>query len=276
MRTALTIASILLATFRAPAQLSTSIIRGHVSDPTGAAVVAAQIKLVNTQTAVERDVVTNTDGDFEIPDLQHGTYRLTVTQPGFKNFIAGNIVLETSQIRRIDAALELGSVGTEVSVQANSAVIDTDSAKIQGSFTKQRFEEAPWIGDGRNPQVVMATLPLVQNTTGIYSIQIAGLPNSQVQTAIDGVAGDGSALQAANVHAMQEVNIVVGNNSAEFSRPGYMNMTSKSGTNQFHGTVAYWHQNNALAARNFFETTKPSNLFHTWHGEFSGPVIRNK
>ena len=276
MRIALTVASILLASIQASAQLSTSIVRGHVSDPTGAAVVGAQIKLVNTQTAVARDVVTNTDGDFEIPDLQHGTYRLTVTQPGFKNFVAGNIVLETSQIRRIDAALELGSVGSEVTVQANAAVIDTDSAKIQGTFTKQRFEEAPWIGDGRNPQVLMATLPLVQSTSGVYGIQVGGLQASQLQTAMDGLAGDGNSLQTANIHFMEDVTIVVGNNSAEYSRPGYLNMTTKGGSNNWHGTAAYWHQNNALAARNFFESRKPSNLFHTYLGEISGPAIKDR
>ena len=135
-------------------------------------------------------------------------------------------------------------MGTEVNVQANAAVIDTDSAKIQGTFTKQRFEEAPWVGDGRNPQVVMATLPLVQMTTGVYGIQVAGISNSQTQTAVDGVAGDGGALQVANVHVMEEVNVVVGNNSAEFSRPAEINMTSKGGSNQFHGTAAYWHRNN--------------------------------
>ena len=163
-----------------------------------------------------------------------------------------------------------------MNVQANAAVIDTDSAKIQGTFTKQRFEEAPWVGDGRNPQVVMATLPLVQMTSGVYGIQVAGLSNAQTQTAMDGVAGDGGALQTANVHVMEEVNVVVGNNSAEFARPAEINMTTKGGTNQFHGTGAYWHQNNALAARDFFAAVKPSTLFHTWHGELSGPVIKNR
>lgn len=258
------------------AQLTTSTIRGHVSDPSGAAVTGAQVKIVNTGTSVERTVPTNSDGDYEVPDLQRGTYRVTVTMAGFKAFVADNLVLETSQIRRLDAALEIGAVGTEVTVQANAAVIETDSAKIQGSFTKQRFEEAPWIGDGRNPQVIMATLPMVQQTSGVYGIQVAGLQNSQTQTAIDGVGGDGTALQNANVHFMQDVNIVVGNNSAEFSRPGYINMTTKGGTNQFHGQAAYWHQNSALAARNFFDAKKPSMLFHTWHGEIGGPVLKDK
>ena len=267
---------VLLTHFVAGAQLTTSVIRGHLADPSGAAIAGAQIKLVNTQTNIERIVSTNNDGDYEIPDLHRGAYRLSVTQAGFKVFVADNVVLESSQIRRLDAALEIGSVGTEVTVAANSAVIETDSAKIQGSFTKQRFEEAPWVGDGRNPQVIMATLPMVQMTSGIYGIQVAGIANSQTQTAIDGVAGDGGALQTANVHIMQEVNVVIGNNSAEFSRPAEINMVTKGGTNQWHGTGAYWHQNNALAARDFFAPVKPSTLFHTWHGELSGPAIKNR
>jgi hypothetical protein len=276
MRHSQLLALLLAVAFPAAAQLSTSTIRGHVADPSGAAIVGSSIKLINIETAVERDVATNNDGDFEIPDLQRGRYRMTVSHPGFRNFVAENIVLETSTIRRVDATLELGSVGTEVMVQANAAVIDTDSAKIQGSFTKQRFEEAPWIGDGRNPQVIMATLPMVQTTSGVYGIQVAGLPVSQTQTAIDGLGGDGNSLQTANVHIMQDVNIVVGNNSAEFSRPGYINMTTKGGSNQWHGTAAYWHQNSALAARNFFDARKPAALFHTYHGELSGPAIKDR
>lgn len=274
-RTALAL-SFFLSAGLAHAQLSTSTIRGHVADPTGAAVPAASIQLVNTETNVTRTVATNTEGDYEIPDLRLGTYKLTIASTGFKNFIATSIVLEASQIRRIDATLEVGSVGSEVTVQANAAVIDTDSAKIQATFSKQRFEEAPLIGDGRNPQMVLATLPMVQMTSGIYGIQVAGIQNSQTQTAIDGVAGDGGSLQTANIHVMQEVNVVIGNNSAEFSRPAEINMTTKGGSNKFHGMAMYWHQNNALAARNFFEAVKPSNLFHTYHGEFSGPVLKDR
>src|SRR5256886_2536434 len=144
LRSAITV--ILLLPLLAAGQLTTSVIRGHVSDSSGASVVGAQLKIVNTQTNVERSTTTNNDGDYEAPDLQRGTYRLTLTQPGFKMFVADNIVLESSQIRRIDATLEIGSVGTEVNVQANAAVIETDSAKIQGSFTKQRFADAPWVG----------------------------------------------------------------------------------------------------------------------------------
>jgi len=107
MRSMVLIGAVSLLPLVMPAQLTTSVVRGHISDSSGAAVVGAELKIVNTQTNVERSITTNNDGDYEAPDLQRGTYRLTVTQPGFKVFVADNIVLESSQIRRIDATLEV-------------------------------------------------------------------------------------------------------------------------------------------------------------------------
>src|SRR5581483_2131809 len=268
--------TLLLAIGSANPQSIVSTIRGSVKDPTGTAVAGAEITVVNVGPNIQRVVRSNESGDYEVPGLLSGPYTLTATGAGSKTFVADNIVLENTQIRRIDISLELGSVTSEVTVKADAAVITTDSAKIQGTFTNKRFDDAPWVGDGRNPQTVMTTLPLVQATTGIYGIQLAGQPDKQVQTAIDGIPGDGSSLQASNVHAMQEVDIVTGNNSAEFSRPAYISMATKGGTNQFHGRAAYWHQNSALSARNFFDATKPKNLFHTMNAEISGPAIRNR
>jgi hypothetical protein len=266
----------LLAASSAFAQLTVSTIRGSVADPSGAAVAKASITITNLGTNVSREALTTESGDFEIPELQRGSYRLTAASAGFKKFVADNIILESNQIRRIDVTFELGAVGSEVTVQAAAAVISTESAKLQASFTNQRFDDAPWVGDGRNPQTIMTTLPLIQATSGVYGVQVAGQPNSQVQTAIDGVSGDGSSLQASNVHVMQEVQVVMGNNSAEYSRAASVVMTTKSGTNQYHGRAVYWHQNSALSARNFFDATKPKNLFHTMNGEVSGPVLKDK
>lgn len=257
-------------------QTTVSTIRGSVTDPSGAAVAGANIEVTDVQTNIRRSAPSNPSGEFEIPDLPQGIYRLSAASPGFKTFVAENIILESSQIRRIDVLFELGGVGSEVTVKADAAVITTDTAKISGSFTNKRFEDAPWIGDGRNPQLVMTTLPLVQSSGGIYSIQLAGLPNSQVQTGIDGVPGDGSSLQASNVHVMQEAQIVTGNNSAEYSRAAFVSLTTKSGTNSLHGRAAYWHQNSALSARGFFDARKAKNLFHTMDAQVAGPIRRDK
>src|SRR5579862_5885441 len=104
-------------------QLTVSTLRGTITDPAGAVVVHAKITAVNLETNLTREVFTNENGDYEILDLPRGTYRLTAVQPGFKTFVADNVLLESSQIRRIDAALELGATGTEVTVQADVAVI---------------------------------------------------------------------------------------------------------------------------------------------------------
>jgi hypothetical protein len=260
----------------APAQLTVSTIRGSVSDPAGAAVAGANITAVNQETNIARSVVSTSSGEFEIPDLQRGNYRLTATQPGFKTFVADNIILETSQIRRVDVVFELGNVGTEVTVRADAAVIATDTSKLQGGVSSDRIEDIPIIGDARNPQMMLTTLPLVQSTGGIYGIQVAGQPAAQVQTALDGFASDGTSTQMSNIHVLDELVVVQGNNSAEYARAGYYNLASKAGGNRFHGRAAYWHQNTALAARSFFDVEKPKNTFHTYVGELSGPILKDR
>jgi|SRR5687768_1940494 len=94
----LTNASILFA------QLTVSTIRGSATDPSGAVIANAQITITNLGTNISRSTVANDKGDYELSDLPRGTYRLTASTPGFKNFVADNIILETNQIRRIDIA----------------------------------------------------------------------------------------------------------------------------------------------------------------------------
>ena len=267
---------LLLLRVSLPGQVIVSTIRGSIADPSGAAVTNVDVAVVNIATNIRRSVVTNDNGDFEIPDLPAGAYRLTATHPGFKTFVADNIILESNQTRRIDVAFELGGANTEVTVRADAALINTETAKVQTSFTQQRFVDAPWVGDGRNPQTVFTTLPQVQATTGVYGIQLAGLPDAQVQSAIDGLPGDTGSLQTSNVQFMQEVVVVTGTNSAEYSRAGYISIVTKGGGNQFHGRALYWHDNPALSARSFFDTVKAKNLFHTMDAEISGPIRKDK
>jgi hypothetical protein len=257
-------------------QLTVSTIRGSATDPTGAAIVGASVIVVNLQTNISRTVLTSANGEYEVADLQRGTYKLTATQPGFKTFIADNIILETSQIRRVDVAFELGSVGSEVTVRADAAVIATDTSKLQAALGAARIEDVPIVGDARNPQMLLTTMPLVQSTGGIYNIQIAGQPSAQVQTGLDGFATDGTSTQMSNVHVLEDLVVTQGNNSAEFARVATYNLASKAGGNAFHGRAALWHQNTALTARSFFDVQKPKNQFHTYIFEISGPIRKDK
>ncbi len=258
------------------AQLTVSTLRGTATDQTGAVVVGAQIRAVNQGTNFSREVTTNENGDFELLDLPRGEYRLTATRAGFKTFVADNVVLESSQVRRIDVAFEVGAASTEVTVRADAAVIATESGKISTTFNKERFEEMPLIGDGRTPTAVLVSLPMIQNSGGVYSVQFAGQPQSQIQTGEDGHTNDGQGNQANNYHDIQEVVAVAVNNTAEFARVGYFDMTSKSGTNKLHLELDFWHQNSSLGARDFFATVKPVAKAHTFIANASGPIRRDK
>ena len=152
-------------------------------------------------------------------------------------------------------------------MRADAAVIATETSKIQEQFEKQRFEEMPLIGDGRTPDAVLISLPMVQNAGGVYSVQMAGQPTRQIQGGQDGHTNDGSTNQINNYHDIQEVVAVAVNNSAEFARVGYYDMTTKSGGNKLHVDLSYWHQNSSLGARDFFATTKPVAKAHTMVGQ---------
>src|SRR5438045_1121301 len=179
-------------------QLTVSTLRGTATDQTGAVVAGAEIKVVAAATNFSRSVITNDNGDFEILDLPRDTYRLTATRPGFKTFVAENILLESSQVRRVDIGFEVSAVGGEITVHADAAVIATETGKIQETFQKERFEDLPLIGDGRTPDAVLVSLPMVQNSGGVYSVQFAGQPGSQLQVGQDGHTNDGSTNQINN------------------------------------------------------------------------------
>jgi hypothetical protein len=262
----------------AMAQLTLSTLRGTVSDQSGAVIANTQIAVTETETNLLRSVNSNENGDFEIPDLRPGKYRLVATAPGFKSFVADNILLESNQVRRVNVGLEIGSANTEVSVSAGAAVISTDSAKLQTTISGSKYADVPWVGAEAtlDPSLIITTAPLINQTNGVWSSQWAGQNSRQVQEGQDGHTNDNAVNQLNDILDVEEVTIVAVNNTAEFARVGYMNMVTKSGTNQFHGRALYWHQNSAVGARDFFETTKAKTLIHTSSVGISGPIIKNK
>ena len=258
------------------AQLSVSTIRGTAMDQSGAVVPNVSISLVNLGTNLKWSVKTNSDGDYEIPDLLHGTYRLTATAPGFQSFIANNIILTPQETRRIDIHLKLGAASTKVTVNASAAVINTESAKIQENYTHRVIQNAPLIGDARNQLIFLTTLPQIQYAGSIYGIEMAGQSGNQLQESMNGMpTGDGSINQMAGIDVTQDVTVDAVNNSAQYARIGTYNVTTKSGTNHWHGSAYWWYENSALNARDFFAAQKPVSKVDTMHAGLGGPIIKN-
>ena len=259
-------------------QLTLSTVRGVATDTTGAVVAGAGITLTNLETNAKREVKTNGEGDFEIPDLQRGTYRLSAGAAGFKTVVVDDIILEGSQIRRVNITLEVGSVGTEVVVRAGAALIQTDSAKLQTDLDTSKHFDTPWVGGMAtlDPSLFITTAPLVSQSSGVWSSQWAGQSSTQVQEGQDGHTNDNAVNQLNDILDAQEVTVVTTNNTAEFARVGYMNLVTKSGSNQLHGQAAYWNDNSGLSARQFFDSAKAKVLIHTMAVNGAGRIIKDK
>ncbi len=258
-------------------QMVLSTIRGNALDQSGAAVPGVTITLTNLETSATRSVSTGETGEFEIPYIQRGTYKLTATISGFKTFIADNIILESGQIRRVDVRLEVGGSQTEITVQANAAVITTEGASISGTITAPVYDEIPMVANWFDPTLVMVTMPgIVAPIGGSYSIQFNGQSSSQLSEGMDGITYDGPVNQVNNIEDVSELLMVTTSAPAEYSRAGNFNLVSKGGGNQYHGRLYYTHQNGALNAREYFSPGKTKYLVHTFGAHMGGPIIKDK
>lgn len=260
----------------AAAQSDLATIRGVVADPSGALVANAKVVLVNRATNVTRETATNEQGEFEIPFLVQGTYKLTASREGFKSFVADDILVRAREVRRVDPRLEVGTVGTEVTVTAQgAAVIATEGSQIAGGFDREQFVDSP-LSQSFFPQAYMTTLPNIQTQQGGWGMRFAGQPGAQIAQNMDGVTNDGSNNLVQNMQDFEDLQVVAVNNSAEFSRVAQLSMVSKGGSNQFHGRAYYDLINSALNARSFFEARKTPYKEHRGGANVSGPIIRDK
>ena len=261
-----------------PAQVILSTIRGTVVDPTGAVIANAEITLVHQETNAKRTTPTNRNGDFELAGLDPGTYRVSVTSAGFKTAVVENVILEIGEVRRLNVALEVGAVGTELTVSAGASVISLETARVEGSVMLKKYPDSPWINLNSSflPQSMLTTLPLLQQIGAAWTAQWAGQSTAQVQQGEDGHTNDGFANQLNDVFDAAEIVVVEGNPTADIARVGYFNEVTKSGSNQFHVQVLYMNVNSALAARQFFSPTKVATRQNTFANGVSGPIIKNK
>ena len=259
------------------AQESLSTLRGTVTDQSGAIVPGVTVTVDEIATNIRvRSVITNHQGNYEMPGLKQGRYRLAASMPGFKTFVANDLILASSQIRRVDIPLEIGTAEAKVTVTASRAVIETEQGKIAAEFGGDRYRDIPIPGNaygGTYP--ILATLGNVQSRGGSRPI-FAGQPSAQTHMGMDGVKEETLNSQTVNMEHVEELKLVIINNTAEFSRVGYFDTVTKRGTNQYHGEASYYHRNSALGARGFFEGEKTRDLYHTFNLSGSGPVIKNK
>jgi hypothetical protein len=274
----------------AAAQTGTSSISGIVKDVTGAGIPAAQVKVINEQTSIATDTIANETGAYRVAALVPGTYRLEVVSGGFETLVKRAVTLEVSQTLAIDVTLRLEGLSEDVSVSATVPLVESQSSTVTQTVTRDMLAALPLPNRAAGslaslaPGVVMVdtgagtaeNYPVFSAAGGRVRNQVFMLDGGNATNAVGLTRSQ--QLTTLPVDAMQEFRVISNNYAAEFghSTGGVISMSTRSGTNDLHGSAFESLRNNALDARNFFAKTKPEIRLNQFGGTLGGPVQRSK
>ena len=276
----------------------TGSITGTVKDQSGAALPGATITVASEALGVSQVVQTNGQGAFVVPQLPPGTYAITVELTGFKKTSKSNVILPVaSKVNAGDFVLEIGNVTEVVSVDANVGrmQIQTESGERSDVVTNRQLRDVAL--NGRNIADFMKVVPgviaggtittsTVTNVVGGFNIN--GTRSLQHEYTVDGVTNlnlgnNTGALVSVNPDALEEVKVLTSNYQAEYGRAGggFIALTTRGGTSQYHGGLRYFGRNEALNANTFFNNarggetagfSKPPYRFNYYGWDAGGPV----
>ena len=252
-KVAFVIITILLSVGLSFSQTSRGTVSGIVKDPNGGVVPSATIILTNTATSVERTATTNDSGFYRFDAVELGNYTVRITATGFGPSVKTGVMVSANQTSAVDADLAVGSQENVVDVVANGGdQLQTEAAVRGGNIETRKITELPIAG---NPVSLALTLPGVSSNRGGIgnaTFVVNGARSRSNNFLIDGtenndisVAGQG--FQITNQDAVQEVSVQTANYDSEFGRAGgaVVNVITKSGTKNFHGTLAFEYDSSA-------------------------------
>ena len=302
MRARIVLAFVLLTAVGLTAQTFRGTILGTVTDPSGAVVAGATVTVKNVGTGLQRTTQTSADGSYALPELQIGTYTVTITLSGFQTFVATGVTVDVASERRVDAAMKTGQVSTKVEVSGELLPqVETTSAELGGTLTAQTIESLPV--NGRDYQKLIYLNPGIAGSPD----QISDSPGSYGVFSMNGSRGrannfllDGTDMNDGfrNDPAINEAGVfgdpatilpldavaelkVISNYEAEYGRNSgaVINIVTKSGTNELHGGLLEYFRTGKLGARNYFNfDPDPKSPFNNnqFGGSLGGPIVKDK
>jgi Carboxypeptidase regulatory-like domain len=281
-------------------QIGNGTITGTILDPAKAVVPGATVEATNQATGVVVSTVSTSAGAYTIPDLPIGTYTVSAKVAGFKTYNHPNLALAALQTLREDISLEVGQSAETVTVSAEASMLKTESGEMSHNITIQQLDELPLLGIGtansgttgvRNPYNTLQTLPGVSSYASSGQFTLNGLGGNMTETmrvegqdATSRLFGtyDYTQMGQPSADSIQEIAYQTSNYSAEFGQAGsaVINMTMKSGTNQYHGSAYDYYVNEFLNAGDPFTSqigepgkVRPKNRRNDFGGTLGGPVI---
>src|SRR6266511_1538247 len=225
-------------------------IRGRVTDPNGASVSGASVKVTDVGTGITRDLTTNENGEYEAASLKPGNYSVNVGAPNFKTTVV-NVVLTGSDVVRADAKLEIGTQDATVTVTQEAGLIQTESPTISGNLTTRQLLELP--RDSRDIYQFLYLNPNITTSSGGEGFKFIGAQSYGASFSLDGqrsnggIFGEATASQP-SLEAIDELTVLSNNFSAEYAGIANIRVVTKRGTSQYHGSLFANNKNSGLAA----------------------------
>jgi hypothetical protein len=268
-----------LAAANLQAQSTFGSIRGTAQDASGAAIPGTQITLHSNDENTDRVVLTDDTGSFTIENVLAGKYSLHAKRDGFADTVVNAISLAARQDLRFALVMAVAEQTTTVEVNSSAEEINTENATIGDSKGTADIVQLPlnYRASTTSPLAALATSANVQqDSQGNYAI--GGATSNMVGFSVDGISTTNVFNSAAGTNpypspeGIAELKVTAFNNNAEFSQVGDVTFTTKGGTNQFHGSLFEYLQNDALDARVFNFTEKAPKQFNTFGGSIGGPL----
>lgn len=265
-------------------QAQNSEVSGQIRDVTKAVVPAARITLTRLDTGDRRETHSSQEGYYAFSLLLPGRYDLKVEKEGFETQQQTGIAVHTGSVSTVDITLAVGAVSQAVTIDASVPLLRTESSAVSHIVENKAIVNLPLI-DRRSAQLTRLSGFVVQNGTGSNAgFAIAGGRGNNANYLIDGGTAQNLLLGVPTlsfdppVESMQEFNVSISNYAAELGRAGggVIQMTTKSGTNQFHGSAYEFFRNDVLDARTFFATTNPVLRYNLFGASLGGPIKKDK
>src|SRR6185312_6923257 len=274
--------------------VSLSQISGTVRDATGSVVPAAQVTVTQTDTGLTRTAPSGTNGVYLLPSLPVGPYKLEVKKEGFSTYNQSGIVLQVGSSPTIDVTMQIGAVSQEVNVEANAAMVETNSSGVGQVVEQQRVVDLPL--NGRLPTQLITlsgaavVVPIAnsgqlisqKNYPNEVSISVAGGPSNGLTYTLDGGSHNdpvnNAGLPLPFPDALQEFKVETSALQAQYGQHagGAVNVITKSGSNAFHGDAFDFLRNRDFNARDFFAPTRDTLRRNQFGGTLGGPIMKNK
>lgn len=290
-RTAALAAMLVLSVAPALAQTDTGTITGLVSDASGAAVAGASVQAVNQVNGLEYGTQSSATGNYVITALPIGTYDLTATSEGFQTLFRANLTISAGTRARVDIELQVGSVTETVEVTAELPLLESETSSLGQAIENTTITQMPL--NGRNYQelavLTAGVLPSRRQNfvEDAFSVNGAGfdqnvftLDGADNNNYFSGVVVASNQAVKPSIDAIQEFKMETHNYGAEFGRGGgaIVQVTTKSGTNDYHGTAFEFLRNDKLDANDFFNSGRPQPPFrqNQYGATFGGPLVKDR